>query len=129
MWLRHVILSQEAMSFEKVAALLGKRFSCSEFRYYLKDIRQLYEKGELSFYMRFSVDDQPIFDESLLRLWLNGTQYHTDEEKAVAWVKIERFFKPENARAVIMNQLHGKVNALFILEHIAKLIISKQTPT
>ena len=125
--LRHVILSEEAASFEKVAALLGRRFPSREFGDHIKALRHLFENGELSFYMQISVGGQPLFDGSLLRMWLNGTQYHTDEEKAVAWSKLEGSLESENARALVMNQLHSRVKALFLLEHVVDLILSKQT--
>ncbi len=125
--LRHVILSQEATSFEKVAALLGRCFKNREFSDHLKALRNLFENGELSSYMQISVGGQPLFDGSLLRMWLNGTQYHTDEEKAAAWAELEGSLEAENARALVMNQLHSRVKALFLLEHVVNLVISKQS--
>lgn len=124
--LRHLILSQERASFEKVLALLGRRFSSREFGDHAKALRHLFENGELSSYMQISVDGQPLFDDSLLRMWLNGTQYHTDEEKAVAWSKLEGSLESDNARALVMNQLHSRVKALFLLDHVCNLVLSKQ---
>ena len=124
--LRHVILSQEPASFEKVTALLGRRFSDRAFGEHLKALRNLFENGELSSYMQVSVGGQPLFDGSLLRMWLNGTQYHTDAEKAEAWAKLEGTLNTENARALVMNQLHGRVKALFLLEQVAHLVLTKR---
>lgn len=122
--LRHVILSKEATSFEKVTALLGRRFGSREFGDHIKALHNLFENGELSSYMQVSVGGQPLFDGSLLRMWLNGTQYHTDEEKAAAWAGLEGSLQSENARALVMNQLHSRVKALFLLEHIVSLVLS-----
>jgi hypothetical protein len=124
---RHVMLGQEPASFEKICALLGRRFADRNFGDHIKALRHLFENGELSSYMQISVGGQPLFDGSLLRMWLNGTQYHTDEQKAVAWGKLEGSLKSENARALVMNQLHSRVKALFLLEHIAQLVLSKRT--
>lgn len=123
--LRHLILSQESASFEKVLALLGRRFSCREFGDHAKALRHLFENGELSSYMQVSVGGQPLFDGSLLRMWLNGTQYHTDEEKAAVWSKLEGSLESDNARALVMNQLHSRVNSLFLLDNLCNLILSK----
>lgn len=124
---RHVMLSQEPASFKKICALLGRRFADRNFGDHIKALRHLFENGELSSYMQISVGEQPLFDGSLLRMWLNGTQYHTDEEKALAWSKLEGSLTTENARALVMNQLHSRVKALFLLEHVAQLVLSKRT--
>ncbi len=87
----------------------------------------MFEDGELKSYMQISIDGQPLFDGSLLRMWLNGTQYHTDAEKAAAWKELEGSLKTENARALVMNQLHSRVKALFLLEHIVGLILEKHS--
>jgi hypothetical protein len=123
--LRHVILSKETTSFEKVLALLGRRFKSREFGDHVKALRKLFKNGELSSYMKISFGGQSLFASSLLRMWLNGTQYHTDEKKAAAWAKLEWSLEAENARALVMNQLHSRVNALFLLEHIVNLVLSK----
>lgn len=123
--LRHVILSQETASFEKIIVLLGRRFKSREFGDHIKALLNLFENGELSSYMQISVGGQPLFDSSLLRMWLNGAQYHTDEEKAAAWAKLEGSLETENARALVMNQLHSRVKALFLLEHVVNLVLSK----
>jgi hypothetical protein len=103
--LRPVILQTEASSFHNVAALLGRRFSNKNFGAHLKTLRAVFEHGELSMYMQISVGGQPLFDKSLLRLWLNGEQYHTDAEKAAAWHAIERTLNTENARALVRRAL------------------------
>ena len=76
-------------------------------------------------YMQISVGNQPLFHESLLDTWLNGAQYHTDAEKATSWRALEVALSSENARAVVMSQLQGRVKALFNLEYIASLVLQK----
>ncbi|OIO67880.1 MAG: hypothetical protein AUJ57_10595 [Zetaproteobacteria bacterium CG1_02_53_45] len=56
---------------------------------------------------------------------LNGTQYHTDTEKALAWKKFENILGSDNAKALVMNQLHSKVKALLLLEHLVSLVLKK----
>lgn len=121
--LRPLILSKEATSYERIAGLFGKKFKSENFRAYLKRQRTIYEDGELILYMQIRLNDQPLLAGSTLKLWLNGEQYHSDQEKADAWKKIERMLTSENARALIINQLQAKVKALFYLQYIAKLIL------
>jgi hypothetical protein len=123
--LRPLILSKESTSFEKVAGLLGKRFESDNFRSHLKLQRTVYDHGELKLYMQISLADQALFDDSTLKLWLNGEQYHTDDEKASAWKEFESALTTENARALVITQLQGKVKALFNLQYIAGLVLEK----
>ena len=88
--LRPLILSKEAASFERISGLLGKRFENNKFRGHLKLQRSIFEDGELKLYKQISVNDQPLLADATLKLWLNGEQYHTDEEKAATWKEIEK---------------------------------------
>lgn len=123
--LRPLILSKEATSFERIAGLLGKKFNSEKFRSYLKLQRTIYDDGELKLYMQISLDDQPLLDGTTLKLWLNGEQYHTDDEKAATWREIEKALTTENARALVITQLQSKVKALFNVQYIATLILGK----
>jgi hypothetical protein len=120
--LRPVVLESEIASFHKVMALLGRTFKDKTFAGHQKYIRHLFDDGELSMYMQFSVNNQKLLDDFLLRVWLNGTQYHTDQEKAEAWSKLEAALTAENARAIVISQLHSRVKALFMLLHDVELI-------
>jgi hypothetical protein len=123
--LRPLILSKEATSFERIAGMLGKKFASDNFRGHLKLQRTIFEDGELKLYMQISLNDQPLLADSTLKLWLNGEQYHTDEEKAVTWKEIEDALTIENTRALVITQLQAKVKALFNLQYIATLVLEK----
>ena len=75
--------------------------------------------------MQISLNDQPLLDSATLNLWLNGEQYHTDEEKAAAWKEVEEALTAENTRALLITQLQAKVKALFNVQYIANLILGK----
>lgn len=123
--LRPLILSKEATSFEHIAGLLGRKFDSDKFRRHLKLQRTIFEDGELRLYMQISLNDQPLLDDATLKLWLNGEQYHTDEEKAATWKEIEEGLTVENTRALVITQLQAKVKALFNVQYIASLILGK----
>lgn len=123
--LRPLILSREATSFERIAGLLGKKFDSEKFRGHLKLQRTVFNDGELKLYMQISLNAQPLLDDATLKLWLNGEQYHTDEEKAATWKEIEEGLTIENTRAFVITQLQAKVKALFNLQYIASLILGK----
>lgn len=123
--LRPLILSREVTSFERVTGMLGKKFDSEKFRGHLKLQRTIFEDGELKLYMQISLNDQPLLDGATLKLWLNGEQYHTDEEKAAMWKEIEKNLTVENTRALVITQLQAKVKALFNVQHIVNLILGK----
>jgi hypothetical protein len=125
--LRHVTLHRERTSFDNVSALLKKGFANRRFSDVMKDLKGVFENGLLAGYMQFFVGPHPIFDKSLLDNWLNGTQYHTDGQKAEEWKMIECALQAENARGFIMTQIHGRVYALLVLDHIAG-VVAQNTP-
>lgn len=123
--LRPLILQKESTSFQSVAGLLGKKFSNAHFRNHIKFLRTIFEDGELKAYMQICLGDQPLFDDSTLKLWLNAEQYHVDDEKAEKWQEFEQSLNTENTRALVINQLQAKVKAIFGIEYIANLILEK----
>jgi hypothetical protein len=123
--LRPVVLATEIASFQKVMALLGRAFKDKAYAAHQKYVRRMFEDGELSMYMQFSVNNQKLLDDFLLRIWLNGTQYHTDQDKAEAWAKFEEAVTPENARAILISQLHSRVKSLFLLLHDVELVVGE----
>ncbi len=122
--LRPLILEREPTSFVKVVALLGRRFKDKNYAAHQRTLRKMFEDGELSMYMQITVGEQPILDSSLLHIWLNGTQYHGDTEKADAWEKLETSLSSETARGVVITQLQSKIKALLFLEHEASLVLA-----
>lgn len=120
--LRPLILHKESASFGAVRALLGRCFKNKRLSARLKDLQHIFDHGQLAAYMQVSIGEQPLFDSSLLRTWLNGTQYHTEEEKAAAWREIEADLTTENARAIIINQLNDRLAALVLLGQIVRTI-------
>ncbi|MCU7993308.1 hypothetical protein L5L55_00010 [Shewanella glacialipiscicola] len=123
--LRPLILHKEPASFGAVRAILGRCFKNKRLSAHLKELQHIFDHGQLAAYMQVSIGEQPLFDSSLLRIWLNGTQYHTEEEKAAAWSEIEADLTTESALAIIINQLNDRVFSLVLLGQIARTITSE----
>lgn len=123
--LRPVILSREPASFNNVMSLLGRAFQDKAFATHQKYIRHIFDDGELSMYMQVSLNDQKLLDDYLLRIWLNGTQYHTEQDKADAWTTLELALTAENAPAIVISQLNSRVKALFLLMADVALVIGQ----
>ncbi len=125
--LRPVILPRETASFQKIASIIGKKFTDRELRSDLRVLRTVFNSGEFNLFMQFKIGDKSLFDEDTLKLWLNGKQYHNDEDKAATWEDLEDSLGHENARAYTITQLCDKVKALFILQSLTKMILAKCT--
>lgn len=124
--LRPLILKREPYSFQQTSSMLSRLINSERFNKWLRRQRSLYEKGEPGLYMQFSINEQKIFDESFLSLWLNAEQYHSDLEKKAAWSQLESALTSRNARGLLMGQLQGRVKALLNLAYIANLLIGKE---
>lgn len=123
--LRPVMLEEESASFHKTLALLGRRFKDKTFAQHQRVLRHIFEEGELSSYMQISVGGQKLLHNSILRLWLNGKQYHSDQEKREAWAELEKSLTEGNARALAIELVHSRVKALLLLDHLVGLVLSK----
>jgi hypothetical protein len=122
--LRPVTLARERSSFQRTAAVLGRRIEEPNVRGFLKLCQRIFRDGEMALYMQVTLADQPLFDESLLDTWLNGTQYHTDAEKERTWLALEDSLSAPSCRALVISQLHSKVLALLNIDHIANQVLS-----
>ena len=123
--LRPVMLEEESASFHKMLALLGRQFRDKTFAQHQKALRHIFEEGELSSYMQISVGGQKLLHNSILRLWLNGTQYHSDQEKQDVWKSLEASLTENNTRALAIELVHSRVKALLLLDHIVGLVLPK----
>ncbi len=123
--LRPVMLERERTSFYKALALLGRRFADKGFSQYATYLRHVFEEGVLSGYMQIELNGQKLLHHSVLKLWLNGVQYHTDEEKAKAWRRVESALNESNARALTIELIHSRVKVLLLFNTIVGIVLSQ----
>lgn len=121
--LRPLILHNEPASFSSVRAILGRCFRDKALAAELKEIQFIFDHGQFAQFMQIQIGEQKLFDETLLRTWLNGTQYHTDIEKAASWQDFKRSLSDESTRVLLINQLRDKVNALMIIAQIVRAVV------
>ena len=122
--LRPVTLEKERASFSKVMKILEGRLPHESVLHFLRLNQHAFQHGEMSLFFQVSIGDKPLFAESLLRTWLNGTQYHIDASKASDWAALEASLGEPSAQAVVMTQLHGKVVSVLNIDYIARQILS-----
>ncbi len=121
--LRPVTLEKERASFTKVTTIFERRLNDQLALDFLKINKHAFQHGEMSLYLQITVDGKRLFDELLLRMWLNGTQYHSDVNKAEDWTVLEETLGESSARAVVMSQLHAKIMAILNIDYVASQIL------
>ncbi|WP_435634558.1 hypothetical protein ACSC9U_22115 [Pseudomonas solani] len=125
--LRPLILQNERASFHQISALIVRRFADKELGQTMKELRQCFERGQLSAYMNVSIGEQSLFDDELFKTWLNGELYHSDKEKARVWRELEVSLSASNTRALVINQLNGKVVALCDLLNLIHMALGSRS--
>jgi hypothetical protein len=122
---RPIFLKSEPASFDKTCSIFGKKGKGTALAAHLKSIRRLYEKGEYQPYFQISINDYPLFHENTIMVWLNGMEYHQDEEKREKIKEIESALTKDLARMIFVSQLSGRIKATFMLAHIVSLVLEK----
>ena len=120
---RPFFLAEEPASFERTCGILGKRGKGTVLTGTLKFIRTLYEKGEYQSLFQVTLGGTPLFHESTLKAWLNGVEYHQDQDKREQIEKLEKALSQNAARGIFVSQLSGRIHSIFELAHIIGLII------
>ena len=121
--LRPLILQEERSSFQNIGAIVGRRLRHQLISARLKHLRRVYAEGDLSRFMQIKINEHPLFADETIKLWLNGEQYHSDDDKAAAWCRLENAMTASNARALVIEQLRSKVMALDELHSVVELLL------
>jgi hypothetical protein len=123
---RPLFLASEPASFERVQAIFGKKSKGTALAKHLKHLRSVYERGDYQPYFQISVNDTPLFHDNTLKDWLNGVEYHQDQEKEEKIQALESALSENILRGIFVSQLSGRIKAVFMLAHLAKLVVSKK---
>ena len=135
MLLRPLILNEEFASFQNVQSIIKKGFKNRLVSDNMKLAMRRFESGELGEYMQISiastldekaqiVGGQQLFDKSLVKVWLNSEQYHTDQEKIEKWKEIKLSLGEENVRAVTMSHVLSMVNSIKFVDYVVRFIVT-----
>lgn len=122
---RPLFLASEPASYERTMGVIGKTGKNTALVRHLKYIRNVYELGDYAPYFQLSVNGVPLFSDKATQIWLNGVEYHQDQEKAEIVRKIEKFLSRKGALGVFAAHLSGRVRALFELDEFVQMILEK----
>ena len=114
---RPIFLSSEPASFERAMSVFGRHARRNLLGRYLRQIGDLYKDGEYKPFFQISVNDQPLFTDKALRTWLNGVEYHQDEDKAEIIDQLASALSQETTQAIFISQLSGRVKTCIVLDN------------
>ncbi|MFZ7128620.1 MAG: hypothetical protein ACOWWM_20900 [Desulfobacterales bacterium] len=118
---RPLFLSREPASFDKTCAVFGKSGVNTSITNHIKYIRWLYKNGEYKSLFQVEIDDIPLFSDKTLMYWLNGVEYHQDNEKRDTYAMLENALGVETTRAIFVSQLSGRIKSVHMLAHLVNL--------
>jgi len=124
---RPILLLQEPASFKKTQAIFGRKSKNTFLAKHLRFLRETYDRGEYQPYYQIKIGGTPLFHEETIRKWLNGVEYHQDEEKAKIIKKLEESLSEETVRGIFVAQLSGVIRATFMLADLAKLVVNNDS--
>ena len=122
---RPMFLEREPASFKNTLSIFGKRAKKTSLAKHLKYLSNTYKYSDHQGYMQITIGDTPLFHDKTIKLWLNGVEYHQDSDKAKIIKELEASLSESSVRGVFVTQLYGRIKAIFMLSHLAKLIVDK----
>ena len=126
--LRPLILQQEEANFLKTAKLVARRVEDSRLRGVIKNLRREYDGRNGQAMMKLEHNGKVLNSDEALFEWLNGFEYHRDEEKRQG-IEAIRAIPRDVVLAVLIGQLVDKVRAILGLEQfVAVLVYRRDTP-
>lgn len=121
--LRPVYLSHEPASFDKVAELIGRRFSHKAMKRHLKAIRNVKDTSPYSGFGQFTIGEVPVWDNESLKKWMYAFEYHQDPEKKEYLKDVQANLGQDGIRVAFVQQLRQQADAFFRLQSLAQFII------
>ena len=122
---RPMFLEREPASFKNTLSIFGKRAKKTSLAKHLKYLSNTYKFSDHQGYMQITIGDTPLFHDKTIKLWLNGVEYHQDSDKAKIIKELEASLSESSVRGVFVTQLYGRIKAIFMLSHLAKLIVDE----
>lgn len=122
-YFRPIFLKKEPASFERVAGIIGRRFSHKTMKRQLSAIRALAETSPFHAYGQITIADVPLWDYGTLQKWLYAFEYHQDTDKREYLKDVKAELNDDGIRAVFLQQLQQQTLGYFRLEDLARTII------
>ncbi len=124
---RPFFLFKEPASFKKTLGIFGKKSKKTKFRKHIKYIGSLYDKGIYQPYFQISIGSAKLFHDDIIMNWLNGEEYHQDNDKSAKVEELKNDLGEDTAKSVFATQLSGRIEAIFLLHNLVELSLKSKT--
>jgi len=123
---RPLILNGEHASYNKATGLIGKRLNDPSVRQFLKQQRALYEGCQLRQQFTVVSNNVVLNSEETLQNWLNGFEYHRDQDKRKELEHLHQFFPLEASLALFVMLLSDKALAIVRVANLVRVFIGME---
>jgi hypothetical protein len=124
--LRPFVLQSEPTAFGRVTGILLHRLAHPVARDLLSQHRALFTGESFQSLFTVTINDLVINSEKALRLWLNGFEYHRDEDKRAALEAIAPMMPLEAARAIFFYMMLDKAKAVRGVAGIVRVLVENR---
>lgn len=125
--LRPFLLKNEPTYFNYVKNKISKNCDSNKIRTHLKDLKKKFNSVEVQNNFKFETEKLVINSEEALNYWLNGFEYHRDEEKRKNIKKVEKWIDFNSLKVIFMILMEKKVEAILKLNNLIELLLDKKS--
>jgi hypothetical protein len=127
--LRPIILQDEETNFFKICKLLKRRIELPRIRKAVDEEIELYQGANINSTVRLSINDELITCERVLQDYLNGFEFHRDNERRGKIDRLIQFLPLEYLRAYWFWLLQEKGGAILRIAECVRIIIDAYKKT
>ncbi len=125
-FLRPFVLTKSATSFARMRSLLARRITLPPVQQHLKRLKSIYAGNEIPFEIEIGSPNGKLVlnSEDAMNKWLNGLEYHQDDDKRDAVLSTFTVFTAPATRAMLLYCLLQRSSAIgklgAIIDRLAK---------
>lgn len=123
--MRPFVLQNEPYEFNLIRGVVARGSTGEWLQDRLRQMKELYTGRHMRSQASIGVGDLIVNSEAALQHWLNGFEYHRDEERAQALVEAHGSLSIDASRPIFIMMLREKANAVL---HLANLIHGMLAP-
>ncbi len=126
--LRPFILERESTSFNRVCGIVYRNIRNETISRLLGVQQDLFQGKIMRQTYKIAIDDTVINSEDLFMKWVNGFEYHRDEDKRAQFEQYRHIFSEDKFRAIFVDFVIDKIRAIDNLCILLEGIVGRKIP-
>jgi hypothetical protein len=123
--LRPFLLQNEATSFDRVCAIIGRALPHEPMRALLRRQRREFDGRNFQSQFQLLSNDVVVNSERVLKLWLNGFEYHRDREQRDEIARLHQLLPMDATRPVFVSMIIDKVRAVAEIATVVRILLRR----